>query len=335
MLVLTMGDPAGISAEITAKAWAKLRETEVAFALVGDPLWFSSMCPDTPIVVVEESLGDARRVFKNAVPCIPVVLKHPAQAGIPSVKNAPSVVESIEKAVVLTLSGKAQAVVTNPISKTTLCQAGFMYPGHTEFISSLCGAEREEVMMMVGPTLKVALTSVHVPLRQAIDGLTIERLVFVGRKTWRALKEDFGIPHPRLAIAGLNPHAGESGYMGREEIEIVVPAITTLRAEGIDISGPWAADSMFTPFSRKQYDAAVCLYHDQGLIPFKTVEMDLGVNVTTGLPLVRTSPDHGTAFNIAGHGLADETSLVEALKTAVEIAATRKKYHEAMLANSQ
>ena len=219
------------------------------------------------------------------------------------------------------MQGAVSGVVTNPINKAALYGAGFAYPGHTEFLAALTGATGRQVMMLASPGLRVVPVTVHASLRDSIAMLSTELILAAARTTAAALRELFGIAHPRLAIAGLNPHAGESGALGREETTIIGPAIDALRGDGEDVSGPWPPDTMFTATARTRYDVAICMYHDQGLIPLKTLDMDHGVNVTLGLPIVRTSPDHGTAFDIAGKGLADPSSLIAALDLAAELAA--------------
>ena len=214
-------------------------------------------------------------------------------------------------------------MVTNPINKAALYQAGFAYPGHTEFLAALTGATGQQIMMLASPMLRVVPVTVHASLRDSIAMLTTGMIVAAARTTAVALRRDFGLTAPRLAVAGLNPHAGEQGALGSEETTLVQPAIDALRAEGIDVSGPWPPDTMFTASARARYDVAICMYHDQALIPLKTLDMDHGVNVTLGLPIVRTSPDHGTAFDIAGKGVADPTSLVAAIELAAQLAARR------------
>jgi 4-hydroxythreonine-4-phosphate dehydrogenase len=223
----------------------------------------------------------------------------------------------------LALTGAVGGVVTNPINKAALYQAGFAYPGHTEFLAELTGATGQQIMMLASPMLRVVPVTVHASLRDSIAMLTTEMIVAAARTTAAALRRDFGIVSPRLAVAGLNPHAGEKGALGTEETTIVQPAIDTLRAEGLDVSGPWPPDTMFTAAARARYDVAICMYHDQALIPLKTLDMDHGVNVTLGLPIVRTSPDHGTAYDIAGKGLADATSLLAAIELAGALAGRR------------
>ena len=219
--------------------------------------------------------------------------------------------------------GKVGAVVTNPINKAALYRSGFRHPGHTEFLAELTGVPGREVMMLACPGLRVVPVTVHLRLRDAIAGLTTDTIVAAGRTTADALRRDFGVAAPRLAVAGLNPHAGEGGALGPEDQAIIAPAIATLRQAGIDASGPWPPDTMFSPAARPRYDAALCMYHDQALIPLKTLDMDGGVNVTLGLPIVRTSPDHGTAYDIAGKGVANPASLIAAFRLAAELAARR------------
>ena len=317
-LALTMGDPAGIGGEITAAAWRALAPDGPVFAVLADPFWVGSL--DVPMAVVA-SLAEAADVFGAALPVLAVELPAIAHPGRPDPANAAAVIASIERAVQLAMAGEAGAVVTNPISKAVLYQAGFPYPGHTEFLGALTGGD--PVMMLACPQLRVVLVTIHVSLRQALAGVTLPAILATARATAAALRRDFGIPHPRLAIAGLNPHAGEGGAMGTEETEVIVPAVAALRQEGIDATGPFPPDTMFTATARMGYDAAVCMYHDQGLIPLKTLDMAGGVNVTLGLPIIRTSPDHGTAFDIAGQGRADPGSLVAALRMASELAGRR------------
>ncbi len=316
-----MGDPAGIGPEITRGAWLALRESGPAFFVIADPALFrGAEVPVREIAAPEAALS----CFADALPALPVPLATPAQPGKPDPANASAVIAAIELAVALTLAGQAAAVVTNPISKAVLYAAGFAHPGHTEFLAALTGAAAP-VMMLASPMLRVVPVTVHLGLRAALDALTTAAIVNTGRITAAALREDFAIPHPRLAVAGLNPHAGEGGAMGNEEQTLITPAIAALRAEGIDAFGPFPPDTMFTERARAGYDAALCLYHDQALIPLKTLDMDGGVNVTLGLSIIRTSPDHGTAFDIAGKGRADPASLIAALRLAASIRANRMR----------
>jgi 4-hydroxythreonine-4-phosphate dehydrogenase len=316
-LALTMGDPAGISGEITAGAWRALRESGPRFVAIADPDWLAAYAP----VQVIGSLAEAD--FAHALPVLPIRLTKPATPGTPDTANAAAIIGSIEQAVQLAQSRQASAVVTNPIAKSVLQAAGFAHPGHTEFLAALTGVTGREVMMLAAPALRVVPVTIHVSLRAALDLLSTEAIIAAARITHRALIQDFGIAQPRLAIAGLNPHAGESGRMGTEEITLIQPAIDALRAEGILVTGPHPPDAMFTEKARQTYDAAICMYHDQALIPLKTLDVFGGVNITLGLPIVRTSPDHGTAFDIAGKGLASPDSLVAALRMAMQIARQR------------
>ena len=313
-LAITMGDPAGVGPEITAGAWRALRETGPNFVVVTDP---NVMAIFAPVA------GAGGGSFADAIPIIPVTLTAPCTPGLPSSANAPAIIASIEKAVRLAQSGAAAGIVTNPISKAVLKQAGFAHPGHTEFLGQLTGCIGGEVMMLVSPDLRVVPVTIHVALRRAVDTLSTDLIVTIARITASGLRRDFGVAVPRLAVAGLNPHAGEQGHMGDEERTIIQPAIDILRAEGVLVTGPHPPDTMFTQAARGRYDAAICMYHDQALIPLKTLDMWGGVNVTLGLPIVRTSPDHGTAFDIAGQGIADPASLIAAIRMADTIVRNR------------
>ena len=268
----------------------------------------------------------AAAVFPEALPVLPQPLAAPAVPGRLEPSNAPAVIESIRRAVGLVRTGRALAVVTSPVHKRHLYQAGFDYPGQTEFLAELAATDSPAVMMLACGALKVVPITVHLSMRKAIESLTTERIVARGRITATALAQDFGIVAPRLAVAGLNPHAGEDGVLGREEAEIIEPAVAALRALGHDVSGPAPADSLFHARARETYDVALCMYHDQALIPLKTIDFWGGVNVTLGLPFVRTSPDHGTALGIAGDGVADVTSLCAALRMAAEVAWRRRSH---------
>ena len=322
-LALTMGDPAGIGGELTLRTWLRLRETGPIFVALDDPARLARLARDMGLAVPVRAITDVAAVaeiFPAALPVLSVPLAVPPVPGKPNQANAQAVVASIEQATRLALSGAVRGVVTNPINKAALYQAGFAYPGHTEFLAALTGATGKQIMMLASPMLRVVPVTVHASLRDSIAMLTTEMIVSAARTTAIALRRDFGIASPRLAIAGLNPHAGEQGALGSEETTLVQPAIDTLRAEGIDVSGPWPPDTMFTASARGRYDVAICMYHDQALIPLKTLDMDHGVNVTLGLPIVRTSPDHGTAFDIAGKGVADPTSLIAAIELAALLA---------------
>ncbi len=327
-LALTMGDPAGIGGELTLAAWARLRrDGGQFFAVLDDPARLTALVAalglDVPIVVVDGPEG-ALAAFPDGLPVIPVSLPVPAAPGRPDPDNAPAVLASIERAVRLALDGRVGGVVTNPISKSVLYGAGFAHPGHTEFLGALCGAAEPPVMMLACPGLRVVPVTVHVSLRRAAAELTAAEILRAGLVLARSLRQDFGVAAPRLAVTGLNPHAGEGGAMGVEDAAVVAPAVAALRARGVDARGPLPADTLFTPRARATYDAALCMYHDQALIPLKTLDMDGGVNVTLGLPIVRTSPDHGTAFDIAGTGRADAGSLLAALRMAAAMAAARR-----------
>jgi 4-hydroxythreonine-4-phosphate dehydrogenase len=322
-LALTMGDPAGVGGELTLRAWLALRGRGLPFVALDDPVRLDrlarAMGLDVPIGMVA-SAGEAVSVFPSALPVLTVHLSEIPVPGQPDPANANAVIGSIERATRLALGGEAAGVVTNPINKAALYRSGFAYPGHTEFLAALTGATGQQIMMLASPMLRVVPVTVHASLRDSIAMLTTEMIVAASRTTARALRREFGIASPRLAIAGLNPHAGEQGALGDEETILIQPAIAALAAEGIDVSGPWPPDTMFTAKARSRYDAAICMYHDQALIPLKTLDMDHGVNVTLGLPIVRTSPDHGTAFDIAGKGMAEPASLIAAIELAAELA---------------
>ena len=324
-----MGEPAGIGGEITLKAWLdRKRHSLPAFFALDDAARLAEIaCAQGWTVPVIEIADPAEAVaaFDHALPILPIDLNMHIAPGRPDPSTVPSVTRSISTAVDLCLSGKAAAMVTNPIHKHVMHEGGFAFPGHTDFLASLLHLQSHEIMMLACPGLKVVPVTIHVSLTQAIAGLSKEKIVETGRITADALRRDFGIPNPRLAVAGLNPHAGENGDMGREEIDFIAPAVRQLQSMGIDAKGPLPPDTMFHEQARHTYDAAICMYHDQALIPLKTLGFDLGVNVTLGLPIVRTSPDHGTAFDLAGTGRASQTSLVNALLMAAEIASNRTR----------
>jgi 4-hydroxythreonine-4-phosphate dehydrogenase len=319
-----MGEPSGIGGELALKAWT-LRTTRTVppFVLLDDPERISALAAriglDVPVVTVADPML-AAEVFERALPVLPITLDHPVEPGRPDPANGAAVLASIDQAVALVQSGACAAMVTNPIQKSALYAAGFGYPGHTEYLAALADIVTEPVMMLAGGGLRVVPITIHLPLRDAIDALTIDGIVQCGRVTAAALTADFGIERPRLALAALNPHGGEGGSLGTEEIEIIAPAAAQLAAEGYDVIGPLPADTLFHSAARSRYDAVLCMYHDQALIPLKTVDFDTGVNITLGLPFVRTSPDHGTALDIAGSGTADPSSLIAAMRTAVEMA---------------
>jgi 4-hydroxythreonine-4-phosphate dehydrogenase len=325
-LALTQGDPSGIGLEIALKAYSRRREENLApFFIIGDPGAFErhAVALGLEIAVEEATPRRAGEIFATALPVVPLGLKVNGQPGRPDPGDAVSTIRSIECAVELVARGEARGVVTNPIAKHVLYHAGFKHPGHTEFLGELSqrcfGRAATPVMMIWARELAVVPVTIHVALARVPELLTRELLIETGRIVARDLSARFGLPRPRLAFSGLNPHAGEGGSMGREEIEVISPAIEALRAEGIDASGPHPADTMFHEKARKNYDVALCPTHDQALIPIKTLAFDRGVNVTLGLPFVRTSPDHGTAFDIAGRGVADPSSLIEAIRLAGRI----------------
>lgn len=327
-VAVTMGDPAGIGGEISLRAWDALRRGPQRFVLLDDPDRLAALARaincDVGIRVVDHAAA-AAEVFREALPVLPVRLAAPAVPGRPDKANARAVISSIERATELALRGVVGGVVTNPINKAALYEAGFDYPGHTEFLAVLTGVPGRQVMMLASPCLRVVPVTVHVSLREALAKLTTKRIVATARTAHAALRRDFGIAQPRLAVSGLNPHAGEQGALGNEEETIIAPAIAALRTAGADVSGPWPPDTMFTPSARVRYDAAICMYHDQALIPLKTLDMDHGVNVTLGLPIIRTSPDHGTAYDIAGKGIAKPFSLIAAIELAVTLAERRAR----------
>ena len=317
-VALTCGDPSGIGPEIALKARAALGG-ELPFFWIGDP---GHLPPGARCAVIAHP-AEAVAVAANRLPVLPHVFAATAVPGQPDPLNARGVIEVIARAVDLVQGGHASAICTAPISKVELKRgAGFAFPGHTEFLAHLAGVDRV-VMMLACPALRVVPVTIHLPLSQVPAALTPDLLEATLRLTVAGLIRDFGINAPRLAVAGLNPHAGEGGSMGTEELTVIAPVLARLRAEGFDLVGPLSADTMFHAGIRKAYDAAVAMYHDQALIPIKTIDFAGGVNVTLGLPFIRTSPDHGTAFDIAGRGLADPTSLIAALRMADRMARTR------------
>jgi 4-hydroxythreonine-4-phosphate dehydrogenase len=327
-LALTLGEPAGIGPDIAIAAWLARAAGLPPFIVVGDAalLMRRAQALGRPVPVERTSAAEAGRVFHDALPCL---ADAPSVAGRPGdidPADTPAVIESIRVAVALVRSGEAAAVVTNPIQKKALADAGFAFPGHTEFLGALARDVFEQaarpVMMLVGGGLRVVPVTVHVPLAQVPRLLTADLIASTGAIVAQDLRRRFGIERPRLAVAGLNPHAGEEGMLGSEEERVVRPAVEALRAQGIDATGPLSADTMFHAEARAGYDAALCMYHDQALIPLKTLAFDEGVNVTLGLPFVRTSPDHGTALALAGSGKARPTSLIAALRLADALART-------------
>ena len=326
-LALTAGEPAGIGGEITLQAWLARLESKLApFFVLDDPARLRRLAEALGWPVEVRAIADpaeAVEVFERALPVLALTSPIAGDPGRLDAANAGAVLESIRQAVALTQAQRAAAVVTNPIHKAILYEAGFRHPGHTEYLAELAGLAEAPVMMLAGPSLRVVPVTVHLPLREAIASLTARDILHAGQVTARALRRDFGVAAPRIAVAGLNPHAGECGSLGREDAEVIAPAVEALRRDGIDASGPLPADGMFHEAARRRYDAALCMYHDQALIPVKALDFDRTVNVTLGLPFVRTSPDHGTALDIAGSGRASPKSLISALRLAEDMAAAR------------
>ncbi|HZL30111.1 MAG TPA: 4-hydroxythreonine-4-phosphate dehydrogenase PdxA [Pseudolabrys sp.] len=329
-LALTLGEPAGIGPDLTLAVWRKRAELDLPpFYVIGDPDFYRQRARalglDVPIEVTAPRQASA--VFMRALPVAPLDLKISAEPAHPDASSAPAAIASIRRAVADVLGGRASGVVTNPVAKNILYRSGFAEPGHTEFLARLAeestGAKCHPVMMLWSRELAVVPVTIHLPLKDVITRLSAELIVTTGRIVARDLAERFGLAQPRIAVAGLNPHAGEDGTLGGEDAAIVAPAVAQLCADGIDAIGPLPADTMFHAAARARYDVALCMYHDQALIPIKTLAFDHAVNVTLGLPFVRTSPDHGTAFDIAGTGKADPTSLTQALKLAARLAATQ------------
>ena len=319
-VAISCGEPAGIGPEVAAKAWAALQD-EVPLLWIGDPRHLPERTPWQAV----EGPEDAAAVSPRALPVLARDFGSRATPGIANPAHAAGVIEAIEAGVALAQEGRASAICTAPIHKKALADgAGFAYPGHTEFLAALGGVD-QVVMMLASSLLRVVPATIHIPLADVPEVLTAALLTDTILITHAALRRDFGIDRPRIAVAGLNPHAGEGGRMGREEIEMMAPVLEALRAEGIEILGPLPADTKFHPAARAHYDAAVCAYHDQALIPIKTLDFDGGVNVTLGLPFVRTSPDHGTAFDIAGKGIASPASMIAAIRMAAQMADARAK----------
>ena len=331
-VAVTMGDPAGIGGEIALMTWRELRGSLPPFFVIDDPDRLERLgratglsCPVRRI----DSPADAVRVCADALPVLALSRPVASQPGDDSTADGAMVIESIDRAIDAAMAGTVAGMATNPIQKSRLYEAGFSAPGHTEYLGERAGLAEPPVMLLAGPSLKVVPVTIHLSLKDAVAALTENEIFRTLDITHRSLVMDFGIESPRIAVSGLNPHAGESGHMGREEIDIIVPAIERMRARGANVVGPLAGDTMFHPAARRTYDVAVCMYHDQALIPMKTLDFDNGVNVTVGLPFVRTSPDHGTAYNIAGTATANPTSLVSAIRMAGEIAACRARYRAA------
>lgn len=326
-LALSLGDPAGIGPEVIALAWSRRDELGLPpFFVVGGSQILEEAAKsrglEIPCCLVERA-DDARDAFAE---CLPVLGKEDASyaPGVFDDAGAALALHSLAEATRAALTGEAAAVVTAPVAKSQLARVGFEFPGQTEFLAQVCGlAPDDGVMMLAGPSLRTVPITVHIRLADVPRVLSTDLIVHKAKITAAALTRDFGLKNPRLAIAGLNPHAGEDGKFGSEESEMIEPAIAALAEDGIDVVGPVPGDALFTPRARKSYDAALCMYHDQALIPLKALEFDEGVNVTLGLPIIRTSPDHGTAFDIAGKGIADPGAMVAAIRMAGQCAAMR------------
>ena len=327
-LALTLGEPAGIGPDLALAVWRRRVELDLpAFYLIGDPDFLGARARtlglDIPLSIVTPA--EACAAFERALPVVPLGVTVSAAPGKPDASSAPAAIASIRRAVADVLAGRAAALVTNPVAKNVLYRAGFAEPGHTEFLARLAaeatGKTVTPVMMLWSSELAVVPVTIHLPLRDVVAALSTGLIVETGRIVAHDLSARFGVKRPRIAVAGLNPHAGEDGALGAEDRDIVAPAVARLKAEGIDALGPLPADTMFHERARATYDVAMCMYHDQALIPIKTLAFDHAVNVTLGLPFVRTSPDHGTAFDIAGTGKADPSSLVAALALAARLAA--------------
>lgn len=328
-IAVTMGEPAGIGGELTLSAWrARTDRNLPPFFAIDDPNRLVRLAErlgwDVPLTAIDAPKA-ASGCFAESLPVLPIDVPGSTTPGQPDPANASSVVTSIRKAAECAMTGSAAAVLTNPIHKKTLYDAGFQHPGHTEFLAEIAGIERS-VMMLLCPGLRVVPITSHISLSQAIQALKTDDIVAATLITVQALRRDFGIETPHIMMAALNPHGGEDGSMGREEQDIILPAIDALKQQGVSVSGPAPADTMFHDRAREGYDAAICMYHDQALIPLKTIDFHSGVNVTLGLPFVRTSPDHGTALEIAGMGVADDRSFVASLAVAADIVRQRRQY---------
>lgn len=333
VLAVSMGDPAGIGPEITLRAWLERGDRNIApFAVFADPNAFIARAEALSLAVPIQPIDKpeaAADVFTSALPVCSVPLAAKPRPGEPNPANAPAIIESIERATDAVVQGAASAVVTNPIAKHVLHSSSFSHPGHTEFLAALAerhfpGKRYHPVMMLASNELRVVPLTIHCALSE-VPGAITRRLIFeTVRTTFEALSRDFRISAPRIAVTGLNPHCGEGGRMGHEEADVIAPAIAELRSEGLSVTGPHPADTLFHAAARRTYDAVIAMYHDQALIPFKTIAFHDGVNVTLGLPFIRTSPDHGTAFDIATKGCASPVSFIEALRTATELATSRR-----------
>jgi 4-hydroxythreonine-4-phosphate dehydrogenase len=327
-LAVTQGEPAGIGPEITLKAWLQRNELAVPpFLVLGDMALFETTARALgwPVPIEAVGLAEAPGVFQDALPVLPLSSTVSAVPGRPDPRTAAATIEAIDTAVAYARQGRVAGIVTNPIAKHVLYAAGFRHPGHTEYLAALAAKPGESpphpVMMLWSDELAVVPVTVHIPLKDVPPALSADLIVRTARIVAKDLRDRFGVPRPRIAVAGLNPHAGENATLGTEDRDIILPAIAQLQAEGLAVTGPWPADTMFHAEARAGYDAALAMYHDQALVPIKTIAFDEAVNVTLGLPFVRTSPDHGTAFDIAGKGVARPNSLIAALRLAARLAA--------------
>lgn len=334
-VAVTMGEPAGVGGEITIKAWQFRHTRSVpAFFLIDDPARITALAKHLgiklPIAVISKP-DEVIDVFSSALPVLPINLPVPSRPGVINPANAPAVIEAIVQATSFAITGQARAVVTNPIQKSALYDAGFEHPGHTEFLAHLCQQQLglaetpAPVMMLAAGGLKAVPATIHIPLGEVVDALSQDLILNLLTTISDALTNDFAFSRPRIAVAGLNPHAGEGGALGDEEARIIEPAVTAARALGLEVTGPHPADTLFHAAARQNHDAVLAMYHDQALIPIKTIDFDRGVNITLGLPIIRTSPDHGTALDIAGTGKASPSSFIEALYTAQFIADTHTR----------
>jgi 4-hydroxythreonine-4-phosphate dehydrogenase len=338
---LTLGEPAGIGPDLALAIWQRRAELDLPpFYIIAEPDFLRRRAAQLGLSIPIERAAAAMAVttFRSALPVAPLGLSISAEPGRPDSSSAPAAIAAIRRGVADVMAGSAAAIVTNPVAKNVLYNSGFAEPGHTEFLARLVqetsGKALRPVMMLWSPELAVVPVTIHLPLREIFKQLSVELIVETGRIVASDLRKRFDIRRPRLAIAGLNPHAGEAGMLGEEDRAIVAPAVAALFAQDVDAIGPLPADSMFHEAARRSYDAALCMYHDQALIPIKTLAFDHAVNVTLGLPFVRTSPDHGTAFDIAGAGTADPTSLIAALRLAARLAATADVTSQVALPNT-
>lgn len=322
-IAITMGEPAGVGGELTLKAWRQLKDKKLApFFAIDNIDRLQALGADVPIKVIDNPV-QALDIFDTALPVLNIDLAVPPIVGILNPLNGQAILKSIEMAVKFCLEGQAAGLVTNPIHKAALYEVGFQYPGHTEFAAALCGDNKTPVMMLAAKDLRVVPLTVHIPLKEVSAAITEELIFEKTRIVNESLKVDFKLDTPRIAVMGLNPHAGENGKIGLEEGRVIVPALEKLKAEGLQVTGPHPADTLFHEEARQNYDVALGMYHDQALIPLKTLDFYGGVNVTLGLSVVRTSPDHGTALNIAGQGIANPTSFINAILMAAKIASNR------------